>query len=219
MITLLSPSEIKDYTGVDLRINPCSFRDIYNIEYAEGRQRLGIDFYDQLVAAKIDYSATADYVPATTYAIDAVVKYQGGYYVALEEVTGIAPTVAGKWEAAPKFGGDCAGVYNELWCNYLAPYLSNLVLAQRLPYIWTKIQDVGVTEGEDNTDGKKYDRLQAAINRDKERAWNNLSYYLALEENATSECFENFRKFCSDGEKKTSGTSTSNYRPGQYRFG
>ena len=217
MTTLLSPSEIKNYTGVDLRINPCNFRDIYNIEYAEARQRLGLEFYEDLTNALADYSAEPEYVAATTYAIDDVVKYQGIYYKALVENTGITPTVAGRWEVADKFTGACAAVYNELWCNYLAPYLSNLVLAQRLPYIWTQIKDIGVTETDDNTDGKKYDRLQAAINRDKERAWNNLSYYLALEENADNTCFANFKTNCENGQSLP--ISTSGYRPGQYRFG
>lgn len=217
MTTLLAPSEIKDYTGVDLRINPCSFRDIYNIEYAEARQRLGLEFYSDLINALIDYSATLDYNAGTTYVINDVVKYQGSYYAAREEVTGIAPTVAAKWSAAPKFGGDCAEAYNDLWCNYLAPYLSNLVLAQRLPYIWHQIKDIGVVENESNIDGNKYDRLQAAINRDRERAWNNLSYYLALEENASNTCFENFKTNCIDGQ--ATPISTSKYRPGQYRFG
>lgn len=216
MTTLLAPSEIKDFCGVDLRINPCSFRDIYNIEYAEARQRLGIDFYEDLINALADYSAKPEYLAATTYAIDDVVKYQGTYYKALVENTGITPTVAGRWDVADKFTGACAAVYNELWCNYLAPYLANLVLAQRLPYIWTQIKDIGVTENEGNVDGGKYDRLQAAINRDKERAWNNLSYYLALEENASSACFENFRS-CNDGTSLPA--STSRYRPGQYRLG
>lgn len=216
MTTLLAPSEIKDFCGIDLRINPCSFRDIYNIEYAEARQRLGLEFYNDLVGALVDYSSTLDYNAGTTYAIGDVAKYQGGYYKALEQVTGILPSVLGKWTAAPKFGGSCADAYNDLWCNYLAPYLANLVLAQRLPYIWTQIKDIGVTENEGNVDGGKYDRLQAAINRDKERAWNNLSYYLALEENASSACFENFRS-CNDGTSLPA--STSRYRPGQYRLG
>lgn len=179
---------------------------------------MGLEFYEDLIGALADYSAEPEYLAATTYAINDVVKYQGIYYKALIENTGITPTVSGRWEVADKFTGACAQAYNELWCNYLAPYLSNLVLAQRLPYIWTKMGDVGVVEVEESVSEGKYNRLQNAINRDKERAWHNLSYYLALEENVESVCFENFRNF-NCGENGT-GTPiyTGKYRGG-WRFG
>lgn len=217
---LMTPSDVIKYSGVKLDTNPCSFRELYGIEYKEARTCIGLDLWNAMIDAKVDYSDVQPYASGTSYSIGDVVSYNGIYRKATE-VTESLPS-SSSWDDAPIFEGDCAEKYNELFCTFLAPYFAHHVLSIRLPYIWTQIKDIGVfsvdQSGQKSVDSKAYDRVMAAILRDKEIAFNNLDFYLNDDE---SDCFDDYagkETTCSCDDKGCS--KCNNYsKVGRYRFG
>lgn len=220
--TLLSPSDVPRYTGMKLDSSPCTFRELYNIEYYEARKCLGMDFWNALIAALADYSAEPEYTAGTTYAIGDIVSFSGVYKIALVATSNV-PSVAADWDNAPKFTGTCATLYDNLFCNFLAPYLAAKVLAVRLPYIWTQISDKGVVVfngGQFETaDDNGYTRLITAIHRDANFIWGNLCDY--MQDNETETCFALWPQFeqtsCGCGKQTCKTCNPS--KVGRYEFG
>lgn len=190
--TLLTPKDVIQFTGVNINVTPCTFRELYNIEMYEARKCIGYDFWLVMVAALADYSDKPEYTSGTTYSEGDVVKYQGVYKIALQD-TDKVPTVSTDWENAPRFSGDCAESYDGLFCDFLAPYLAHKVLAKRLPYIWTQIRDTGVVTFNGQTfetaDSNELTRLQNAIYSDASMILGNLKYYMGLDAQEENTCF------------------------------
>jgi len=205
-----------------LNSNPCSFRDLFQIEFREARNCLGVDFWNDIKAALADHSAEPAYESGTTYNAGDIVKFEGIYYEATTTTTAI-PTVASDWEEAPKFTGACAEKYDDFYCDFLGPYLAFTVLSVRLPYLRNVATDIGVIQYEGNryepAEMKEYRSLQHAIDRDREIAWKNMVY--ELEENQKEEtCFANYKGFLEDEEcKEDDECSPTRNRSGVYRFG
>lgn len=225
----MTPGEVPVYTAIDLPFNVCSFRELFSIEYRQARVTIGFDLWQAMVNARADYSSEPDYSQGATYAEGDVVKYKGVHYRAIEAAEGVTPTNTVKWEAAPKFdeSNDCAAKYEKFWCTFLAPYLANLVLAQRLPFIHTRIKDVGVLTYEgndyDTADVTSYDRLIKALYRDTEIAKGNIEHWINYGEHAGSECFKDYKDIitkedCDDGTG-TERTGATPRTPGGYDFG
>ena len=224
----MTTHEVARYTAVSLPFNLCSMRELYNIEYRQGRKTIGYDLWQAMITAQADYSAAQEYDPDTTYSADDVAKYKGVYYAATEETTGTPPSNTASWIEAPKFdpANPCANEYEELWCTFLAPYLANLTLAQRLPYVHTQIKDIGVLnyggDSYDTADETSYDRLIKALYRDAELIKANMSHYANLTD---TECFAGFvgldKKDDCDAGKTGEGNRTGAARrvPGGYDFG
>jgi len=182
MTTLLQPSDIALYTGVDVTISTCNFREIWNIEYREARKCIGFDLWEAMIAAKADYSAATSYVVGS-YSEGDVVEFQGVYKRAKTD-TSNPPTVKTDWENAPRFDEEntCASLYETIFCDFLGPYLANKVLGNKLPYIWRKISDKGIVVYNGNefkaSDKEDFDRLISAIYRDANIIWDNLKYFM-----------------------------------------
>lgn len=195
----MTPNDVAKFANVKLPFNPCSFRELYSIEYAEARTCLGFDFWEQMIAALANYSDKPQYTSGTTYSIDDVAIFEGVAYQATKQTTN-QPTVTSDWTPAPKFTGDCATNFDELFCNHLAPYLASRILALRLPFIWKKITDMGVLEynGQqyESTNSDEYDRLLNAVHRDRSIAWANLQHYLANQNEEV--CFQQYLGFKTD---------------------
>lgn len=205
-----------------MNTNPCSFRDLFLIEYREARNCLGFDFLDDLKAAMADYSAAPAYVAGTTYNLDDVVSFEGIFYKVTVATTTALPTVKTDWTVAPKFdpAGACGAKYEEFYCNFLAPYLAYTVLSNRLPYMRNAVTDLGVIQYQGNrydaSNKDEYSSLQYAVDRDREIAWFNMEYELT-ENLKEDSCFENFKGF--DDECKTGVCRPTRNRSGVYRFG
>lgn len=217
--TLMTPAEVVQFSGLKLTAAPCDLRELYQIEYSEARNRIGITLYDAMIEALADYSAAPEWTEGT-YNTGDVVKYKGRYYeVIADPTTTNVPTVATAWKVADKFTGDCAEVYEDLFCNYMAPFLANAVVQSRLPYIYSQIHNVGVinvSAGEyESVNRDQYKDLLTAVIRDKEVAYANMAYFLSLDENAESECLKTSTNDCSD--EKTGREQQA--RGGEYRFG
>lgn len=227
----MTANEVARYTAVDLPFNLCTMRELYNIEYRQARTKIGFDFWQRMVAAKADYSSAEEYSHTEAYEAGDVVKYKGVYYEATEASTGVLPSNSHSWEEAPKFdpAAACAALFEEIWCTFLAPYLASIVLAQRLPFVHTRIKDVGVLnyEGEsyDTANEESYSRLIKAVYRDAEMIEGNMRHFINQPERAGLECVKDYiglevKENC-EHEQGSGETRTGAARrvPGGYDFG
>ena len=188
---LLTKADIVRFTPVALPFNPCTLREAYLIEYTEATSCIGADLWQAMVDALADYSSASAYDSETTYQVGNVVSFKGVYRQATVETSQI-PDFSDHWTDAPKFTGDNATDFNELYCTFLGPYLAHVVLSERLPYIVTQLTDEGITYG-----GRKYNAqdaeriksLERAIFRDREKIYNALKHYLSQPANVENEAF------------------------------
>lgn len=193
---LLTKADIVKYTPVALPFNPCTLREAYLIEYTEAHKCIGEDLWLAMLEALADYSTAQQYSSGTTYQVDDVVAYKGVYKVAIVE-TNQLPDFADHWGNAPKFTGDDANDFDELYCFFLGPYLAHVILSERLPYIITQLSDQGLTYG-----GRKYnaqdkariESLERAIYRDREKNYQALRHYLSQPANVAKEAFAGWIK-------------------------
>ncbi|MEL6275696.1 MAG: hypothetical protein AAFU03_11380, partial [Bacteroidota bacterium] len=86
---LLSPSEVIRWTPVQLPFNPCTLRELYGIEYEQAKSCLGLQLWQAMIDALADYSEATYYNADTTYQIDDVVIWNGGYRIATAPTTQI----------------------------------------------------------------------------------------------------------------------------------
>ena len=191
---LLTPADVVAMTPVTLPFSPCPLRELYLIEYAEGLRTLG-ELWVNMVKALADYTTATRYVDRPGgYAAGEVVIYNGAYRVAAAATTE-DPSNASAWPEAPKFVGACAEVYADLYCNFVGPYLSYTVLAERFPYLVTQIGDRGVDYG-----GRKYniqdkelmDSLLRAIYRDRAKVKSVLEHFLVNAEPTAATCLAGY---------------------------
>lgn len=224
--TLLNPNDVARYTPVKLGFNPCTFRELYAIEYSEAVRCLGTDLWAAMTAALVDYSDATGYETGPTYGIGAVVIWRGGYRIATAETTQ-SPDFSGAWEDAPRFSDS---TYEDLFCSFLAPYLSYVVLSQRLPYILTQITDQGMNYGgrQYNTqDKERIESLERAIYRDRERALQVLDNFMSADEAKDNAAFAGWKGYEVDDTDpcdcdKNTCNECSKRRPrhvGRYRIG
>jgi hypothetical protein len=227
--TIITPNEVAHYSPVSLPFNVCTFAQLYNIEYRQALELLGLGLYRALVEAKADYSEVAyEWESETEYAEDDVVVYKGLYWVSKMDMNTTEPGTAPYWKPAPKFdqGTECGERFEVLWCRHLAPYLAALVLAQRLPFIQLQVKDVGVVKysGQDYSSAtqEEYDRLLAAVWRDVELCKDNMLRWMIAESSET-DCFGVFNasKKCFEmrHEQTSMGLGASKGSPGRYDFG
>lgn len=196
----MTPNDVVEFSGAELGISICSFREIFTIEYYEATNFLGQDFWKQIIEAKADYSAEPEYEPGS-YNAGEVVKYKSVYYQATTTTTAQPPKTP-DWEVATRFEGECATAYEHLFCFFWAPYVAKKILQKKLPFIRTKISSAGVLSynGADfkTSSQTDYTRLHSAVNADAKMALNNLRHFLKQEEQMTNPCFEKFVEFEKD---------------------
>jgi len=199
--TICKPSDVIQFAPVKLDFNPCTFRELYNIEIEQARKCFG-GLYDDMLAALADYSAAPAYVAGTSYNAGNIVSFTANsqrlYYEALVNTSAI-PTLATDWKEAPRFTGGCAESFDDLFCMYYGPYMAHTVLAMRMPYIYTRISDAGIVRYQDNNnteaDDKAYSRLQNAVFRDRDSIFKNFEAYMALDAQKENLCFENYKGY------------------------
>lgn len=222
--TLMTPLDVIEYSGVKkLGFGFCTFRQLFQIEYEQARNCIGFDLYQSMLDALADYSEVVEY-QAGSYTQDSVVGFKGLVYKAKVNTSNM-PTVATDWELAPKFEGDCAEIYDYLFCNFLAPYLAHKVLSRRLPYLRNVISDTGVLEyagdAYDTTNEEQFKSLQHAINRDAAQSWANLQHYMLQDtQKALSEtCLKGWLDYETNSCENEAGCTPKSNRTGIYRFG
>jgi len=228
MKTLIQPRDVPKYTSMQLPGNPCTFREIFHIEVYEFRHSLGDAYRKTLLAAMVDYTGTDLYNDETTYNEGDLVMYWINeslqVYRALTTTDAI-PTTVDDWELAPIFeDGDCQSKYNELYCNYLAPYLSYCVLIKKLPSLVAIISDKGVLQfnglSYKPADQSSVASLKAALESERLMIYSNMVAYLKADK--TNACFSGI-DFGTSTDCDTCGSVKNvklynRYQRGQYKF-
>jgi hypothetical protein len=208
--------------------NPCTFREIFHIEVYEFRHSLGDAYRKTLLAAMVDYSDAVLYNDETTYDEGDLVTYWINeslqVYRALTTTDAIPTTVA-DWELAPIFeDGDCQAKYNELYCDYLAPYLAYCVLIKKLPSLVAIISDKGVLQfnglSYQPADQNSVASLKAALESERLMIYSNMVAHLKADK--TNACFSGI-DFGTSDNCDTCGTVKNvklynRYQRGQYKF-
>jgi len=229
MKTLIQPRDVPKYTSMQLPGNPCTFREIFHIEVYEFRHSLGDAYRKTLLAAMADYSDADLYDDETTYNEGDLVTYWINeslqVYRALTTTTAIPTTVA-DWEPAPIFeDGDCQATYNELYCDYLAPYLAYCVLIKKLPSLVAIISDKGVLQfnglSYQPADQSSVASLKAALESERLMIYSNMVAWLKSDKD--NACFSGI-DFGTSDDCDTCGSVKNvklynRYQRGQYKFG
>lgn len=203
----MTPSELSVFLGLDDNI--CELRTIKQMEFNEFMLCLGLDFYADLADAQADYSTAIEYNNATAYIVNDVVIYNSLYYKSLEAQTGVIPSTKNKWVLADKFT-DADLEY--LWCEFLGPYIAQVILNNRLPYIWRSITPQGLVKlkgGEyEHTSREGLSVMQKAVLKDKEITYENLEAYILLcaKEDTYGGAFDNFTALLDDCDECSTGT-------------
>ena len=229
MKTLIQPRDVPKYTSMQLPGNPCTFREIFHIEVYEFRHSLGDAYRKTLLAAMVDYTGTDLYSDETTYNEGDLVTYWINeslqVYRALTTTEAI-PTTVDDWELAPIFeDGDCQAKYNELYCDYLAPYLAYCVLIKKLPSLVAIINDRGVLQfnglSYQPADKDSVERLKAALESERLMIYSNMVAFLKADK--TNACFSGI-DFGTSTDCDTCGSVKNvklynRYQRGQNKFG
>jgi len=218
----MTTSEVVRFSGVKLNTPPCSFEELFTIEYHEGRLVLGEALWESMREAVADYSSESSWAEGT-YNQGDIVLHRWTYYQATTTTTA-QPPKAPDWEVAPKFEGSCQAVYDDFFCQFWAPYLAKRILTIRLPYIRTQIDGLGVLEysggAYDTSNPADYDALKSAVSRDAAMALGNLKFFMSKEAQTDEDCLAGYLGYqtdeCDDGTKKP---KTRRSQTGIYRFG
>jgi len=145
--TLLSKQEAVIRSELGPKFPQCELSDILQTEEWEFRNCLGWTLYENMLAALVDYSTEPEWT-SQSYGIGAIVRHNGVFWVSKRGGTNTEPLIEnGYWGLAPKFdstaacGCDpnaevlCGVLYNEIWCRYLARYLSLKVAKVTIPRV------------------------------------------------------------------------------------
>lgn len=188
---------------------------------AEFNDCLGMAFYDLLISQLNCYDYEK-YNPETTYNEGDVVGYKGVIYVNVKPSTNVIPSQNDCWKLAPKFKeGECVTVdetigydkngepiiketevctcdYNDFFCDYLGPYLSYVILRNRLPIIRVRITNDGImtSNSQSLTSASKdaYSTLRISIDDTISCLFDDMVRY--MKENP--ECFGLFKGIATD---------------------
>ncbi len=228
MKTLIQPRDVPKYTSMQLPGNPCTFREIFHIEVYEFRHSLGDAYRKTLLAAMVDYTGTDLYSDETTYNEGDLVTYWINeslqVYRALTTTEAI-PTTVDDWEPAPIFeDGDCQATCNELYCDYLAPYLAYCVLIKKIPSLVAIISDKGVLQfnglSYQPADQSSVASLKAALESERLMIYSNMVAWLKADQD--NACFSGIDFGTStdcDGCGLVKNVKLYNrYQRGQYKF-
>lgn len=229
MKTLIQPRDVPKYTSMQLPGNPCTFREIFHIEVYEFRHSLGDAYRKTLLAAMADYSDVELYDDELTYNEGDLVTYwvnESLQVFRALNTTDAIPTTLIDWEQAPIFqDGDCQAKYNELYCDYLAPYLAYCVLIKKLPSLVAIISDKGVLQfnglSYQPADESSVASLKRALESERLMIYSNMVAYLKADKD--NACFSGIDFGTSDNCDTCGAVKNvklyNRYQRGQYKFG
>ena len=170
MDSLLTNDEIREFLGLDHKLEVCSDAQRFRYEHKEFKDCFGSSFYNQLKTSLAVYNDYSTYLDATSYAQDDVVEYSGKLYVALKATTGVPPSNITNWKPAPKFDSGAEYDYEKFYCTYLGPYLAHVVVRARLPYLRSKLTGDGLIQvnkdGYENASQNSYKALSDRLSTD-----------------------------------------------------
>lgn len=166
MRTLLTEYEAVMYGRLEKSVPGCDLSDIAQIEQREFRNRLGWDFYQELLGDMHDYTdegewgVIQEWDVATNYPEGNYVLYDGAYWVADTDTIGEPPPHT-DWSLAQKFAEAC---FNTLFCDYLGRYLALCLIKNSTVPMAIQMKAAGIVQqmGDDfkPVSDKMVDKLQ-----------------------------------------------------------
>lgn len=197
--TLLSRQEAVIRSEFGPKFPQCELSDILQTEEWEFRNCLGWDLYGLMLAQLVDYSAVASWTPQA-YAANALVKHKGLFWKA-KIGTSTEPLVENEyWGLAPKFNNAnaCGALYNEIWCKYMARYLSLKVAKITIPRVAVVATGNGVVRstasGMIPADANEIKYLIQGIETQSIQVFDNMMAWIRRTDNET--CFGSFDANC-----------------------
>jgi hypothetical protein len=118
----------------------CDVADIFQVERTERRKTFGEAFFDAIEADVVDYASATEFAKGTVYSPDDVVSYRGAYYTATAGTTS-EPSDRTNWDLAPKMTDPD---FQDLWCFFMARYLSLLVIRDTIQPQTNQLTGAGV---------------------------------------------------------------------------
>lgn len=190
--TLLTQAEATKYSELGSTFPTCNLSDILQSEESEFLQCLGWDLYELMFAQLADYSAVVPWV-AGSYLEGNLVSHRGTIWKA-KQTTATEPLAENAfWGVAPKFNDDteCGTLYNVLWCNYMARYLSLKVAIMTIGRVAVKATGNGVVRFSDNSaipaDSKEIAFLLNSVTAQAAQTFANMASWIERQNNTT--CF------------------------------
>lgn len=190
MKTITTPDDVIKFAVLPLTTSPCNFRELAAIEEDVLTTCLTEKLYRAMLEAVVCYDDIPAYEATTDYVAGDQVYYQGTYREATENGAGV-PSGAG-WKDVARFTGECAQTYEKLTCEFLAPYVAQIVARERLPVLLEKL---GNTRGEEDSAGgrkAKYDRYNSMLESSADRYRNRLIRYLRDQERKNDPCLAEY---------------------------
>ena len=195
--TILTKQDAKKYSNLGDGFPSCQLTDIFQVEQKEFRVCLGTYLFYALRGYLVDYSDTQSWVFGSNYIVGDIVSNRGTYWVALGDNNTEPITENQYWGLAPKFddGTECGQLYNFLWCNYLARYLSLKVAILTAPRMTVKLTGEGAVRSTGNgiipADANEIEKfLYRSFDVDSVQVFENMMAWINEQEN--DDCFGKF---------------------------
>jgi hypothetical protein len=181
-------------------------------EEALFRVWLGMDFYAEMIAALVDYSAVSSFLENTAYSIDDVREFNGQYFKCIQDTTGAEfPNNSAFWEMAPKFSNTNLEF---LWNRYLKTVISWTIYHSGVIYEAIRVTQLGVQRYGENesfknrpASARELSAFKQEIGVDVNRYLQNMHRYLI--DNAAS--FSNYRPIKNNSLKRSIGNPRKYY--------
>lgn len=190
---VLQEWEVLAFTGLPKEFPKCRIGSIFSTEYAEFVKCLGSAFYEHIKNCLAVY----DCVPfdnTKAYEIGDVVAWNGVLKIAIKGGVGNLPDSREYWETAPRFKADCECL-EVIWCNFLGEYLAWAVVRDNLAFMFRNFSPQGIVKALgakfEAVDLKDFHTIQAAVSREKEKAFINLDHY--MQNNNKDGCFDLYK--------------------------
>lgn len=123
--------EVKANNSTAKNVSDCSLSALKSVEIYVFQNELK-SVKEQLDSHAIVYSDIEEYDKEHVYNIGDVCSYKGVIYKATKNSENKSPHNIKYWENAPRFNKDCL---EDLWCDYIAPYIAAMVVYRDPPMI------------------------------------------------------------------------------------
>jgi len=217
MSNLITYGEVIRYARVSDHVPSCDIANICIWEENEFRRCLGQGFYDILKAELEDYSNVAKWIDGSYDATDKV-SYEGVVCIANVN-TSDSPENKVDWSLAPKF---TTAAYEQFWCKYLAPYLSNVIMKASLPRMHSYVTAIGIQKrnarDSEAVNEKEYAILQRSYENEIEVIYNLMTDFVANDNSGLFDEFGIKKDICGKCKVERSGCKCNKSR-GRYYFG
>ena len=149
--TLCTALDVVYENGLDQNIDTNRITPfIYDIEQERARMCFGFEFYDKMLADKIDRGTLEEWTSQAEYVIGNAVIFRGRIYIALITSTGKPINDTTAWAIATTFN---VTAYEDLWIKFMRAYLSTEIWVFAFPHVVVQVKATGLVKRKDNKSG------------------------------------------------------------------